>query len=245
MTGLVRKATLLAVCGVLAASVAVANVPDPANSDCINTGALTLGLDCPKAIYVVGDDGAGTADPVGEFCVTVRDFNNVPIENSSVIIDFSNCDVQLCFEQDAPGPDINDGVQVDCVSRTVRKLTDASGEACFSVRGKTKYTGDVCAFTKNCVEVFADGVFLCALDAPTFDLVNQGGEDGLNPNDLSNWLFLTFNCPEGPYRGNYDCTNQSTVDPNDLSIWLFVNFQGLSAANCAGAKTVVGPKCPD
>ena len=76
--------------------------------------------------------------------------------------------------------------------------------------------------------------------AHDFDLVNQGGEDGLNPNDLSSWLFLTFNCPEGPYRGNYDCTNQGTVDPNDLSIWLRVFFAARSASNCGGA----GAKCP-
>jgi hypothetical protein len=244
MTGLVRKATLLAVCGLLAASVAAANVPDPANCEAVNTGALSLGLACPKTIYVVGDNGTGVADPVGEFCVTVRDFNNIPIENSLAIIDFSNCDVQLCFEQDAPGPDINDGVQVDCVSRTVRKLTDASGEACFSVRGKTKAFVD-CTALKGCVEIFADGVFLAAVDAAVLDLVAQDGEDGLNPNDLSVWLFLSFNCLEGPYRGNYDCTTQGLLDPNDLSVWLFVSFGGNSAANCAGAKTVIGPKCPD
>jgi len=244
MNGLVRKAMLLAVCGLLTAGVAMANVADPANSECVNTGALSLGLNCPKAIYVVGDDGTGVADPVGQFCVTVRDFNNVPIQNSSVVIDFSNCDVQLCAEQDVPNvTDVNDGVLVDCISKTVRKLTDASGVACFAVRGKTKFTGDICAAPKSCVEVFADGVFLCALDAPTFDLITQSGEDGLNPNDLSNWLFLSFNCPDGPFRGNYDCTNQGVLDPNDLSIWLFVSFQGASAVNCSGPKDGI-IKCP-
>ena len=243
MTGLVRKAMLLAVCGLLTAGVAMAHVPDPANSECVNTGAQLLGLNCPKAIYVVGDDGTGVADPIGQFCVTVRDFNNVPIQNSSVVIDFSNCDVQLCAEQDVPNvTDINDGVQVDCISKTVRKLTDASGVACFSVKGKTKAFID-CTALKACVEIFADGVFLCAVDAPIYDLVAQDGEDGLNPNDLSLWLYLSGNCPDGPYRGNYDCTNQGILDPNDLSLWLYVSGQGGSALNCAGPKDGI-IKCP-
>jgi hypothetical protein len=120
MTGLVRKATLLAVCGLLAASAALAHVPDPANSDCPGT-----------CIKVVGHDGS-VGDPLGQYCITIRDFNNVPIENSSVVVDFSNCDIQLCVDQKDPD------VIVDCVSQTVRKLTDVNGVACFRVIGKRR-----------------------------------------------------------------------------------------------------------
>jgi hypothetical protein len=234
MTRWTLAIVVLAGYGLAAARIAAAGVPDPTNFECRNVGALNLGINCPKSIYVVGDDATGVVDPVGEFCVFARDFNNQPIPNSMIVIDFSNCDVQLCADQRDPA------VIVDCVSRTVRKLTDAAGVACFRVRGKTRLTGDVCAFSKGCVEVFADGVFVCGLDAPTFDLVNQGGEDGLNPNDLSNWINLAFNCAEGPYRGNYDCTNQSILDPNDLSVWLRVNFAARSVSNCGAA----GSKCP-
>ena len=225
---------ILAGYGLAGARFTVAGVPDPTNHECRNVGALSLGIDCPKSIFVVGNDATGAVDPAGEYCVFARDFNNLPIPNAVITIDFSSCDVQLCADQRDPA------VVVDCVSKTVRKLTDAAGAACFRVRGKTMYTGDACAFTKGCAEVFVEGVFICALDVPTFDLVNQGGEDGLNPNDLSAWLSLAFNCPEGPYRGNYDCTNQGTVDPNDLSIWLRVFFAARSASNCGGA----GAKCP-
>jgi hypothetical protein len=244
MTGLVRKATLLAVCGLLSAGVAFANVPDPANSECHNVGAEGLGLFCPGAtgnfsIFVVGNLG-GTVDPVGEFCVTVRNFNNVPIGNASVVIDFSDCDLQLCTNQ------LDAAVTVDCVSQTVRKNTNASGVACFRVRGKSRSPGSLgCGGAiKDCAKIFADGVLLCSADAPTYDLVSQLGEDGMNPNDLSEWLHLSFDCVPGPTRGNYDCTNHD-LDPNDLSIFLFVSFAGNSAENCAGAKDpVVGPKCP-
>jgi len=254
MTGLVRKATLLAVCGLLASGVAVANVPDPDNSECHNVGAESLvpAILCPGvtgnfSIYVVGNTG-GTVDPLGRFCVTVRNFNNQPIANSSVVLDFSDCDVQLCYDQ---LPAAGDTIVVDCVSKTVRKNTNASGVACFRVRGKTygPYPLVGCASApapiKDCVKIFADGVLLCTADAPTFDLVSQLGQDGLNPNDLSAFLRLQLLCGGSNTRANYSCTNH-TVDPNDLSIFLRAQLLfGGSSTNCAGAKDIqVGPKCP-
>jgi hypothetical protein len=76
MTGLVRKATLLSVCGLLAASAALANVPDPAQSI------------VPTGIRLVGQS-AGTPSPVGLFQVTVKDLAGNLIANSNVVIDFS------------------------------------------------------------------------------------------------------------------------------------------------------------
>jgi hypothetical protein len=179
----------------------------------------------------VGDDAAGAADPFGEFCLYARDFNNAPIPNVTVVIDFSGCDLQLCANPLDP-----DAI-VDCVSMTVRKVANAQGVACFRVRGKSRWPQPDCsAPAANCAVVFADGVFICSLDAPTFDLVSQSGEDGLNPNDIAEWLRLAFNCPEGPYRGNYDCTNRGVLDPNDLAVFLRVHFAGGSASNCTGAK---------
>src|SRR5438093_12438986 len=138
MTGLVRKATLLAVCGLLSAGAAIAHVPDPVNSDCP-----------ASCIKVVGSDGT-VGDPIGQYCVTVRDFNNVPIENSLVVIDFSNCDIQLCIDQKDPD------ALVDSISQTVRKLTNVNGIACFRIQGKRRPVS--CAVKPiNCVEVLADG----------------------------------------------------------------------------------------
>jgi len=51
MTGLVRKATLFAVCGLFAASAAMASVPSPANST------------CPTCFALVGSNG-GVIDPL-------------------------------------------------------------------------------------------------------------------------------------------------------------------------------------
>jgi hypothetical protein len=223
MTGLVRKATLFAVCGLLAAGTAMAHVPDPANSECPS-----------PCIKVVGHDGT-VGDPMGEYCITIRDFNNVPIENSSVVVDFSNCDIQLCVDQKDPD------VIVDCVSMTVRKLTDVNGVACFRVIGKRRDLD--CAPKPNpCVEVFADGVFICALYAPTFDLENEPGA-GVSGNDLSRFLHLFLDC--GVYLTAIDYNCNKEADGDDLSQFLAGFFNGGSVLNCDPPKDVnLGPKCP-
>ena len=223
MTGLVRKATLLAVCGLLAASAALAHVPDPANSTCPG-----------PCIKVVGHDGS-VGDPLGAYTVTIRDFNNVPIENSSVVIDFSNCDIQLCVDQKDPD------VIVDCVSQTVRKLTDVNGHASFRVIGKRRNVD--CAVKPNpCTEVFADGVFICALYSPVYDLVNEAGV-GMSGNDLSTFLHLFLDC--GVYLTAIDYNCNSVADGDDLSQFLAGFFNGGSVLVCEPPKDPnLGPKCP-
>src|SRR2546426_1555520 len=236
MTGLVRKATLLSVCGLLIAGVAMAHVADPANSECNNLGAVSLGSVCPgKAyVYVVGSSG-GVPDVVGQFCITVRDFNNVPIENSVVVVDLSNCDVKLCADQ----KDLDPTFSVDCTSSTVRKATNASGVACFKILGKglgNFGTLGCVALPKNCATITADGHVICTGDAPTFDLIGQpsgpGLENGLNPNDLSEFIQQWLVCGVNNPRCNYECSNQA-LDPNDLSyfieVWL---VRGNSPSNC-------------
>jgi hypothetical protein len=224
MKGLVRKAMLLAVCGLLTAGAAMAHVPDPANSECPSS-----------CIKVVGHDGT-VGDPAGEYCVTIRDFNNVPIENSSVVIDFSNCDIQLCVDQKDPD------VIVDCVSQTVRKLTDVNGVACFRVLGKRRPGLDCTPKPSPCTEVFADGVFICGLFSPSFDLINEFGA-GISGNDLSEFLHLFLDC--GVYLTVIDYNCNATLDGDDLSQFLAAFFNGGSALNCDPPKDPqVGPKCP-
>jgi hypothetical protein len=223
MTGLVRKATLLAVCGLLAAGTAMAHVPDPANSECPS-----------PCIKVVGHDGT-VGDPMGEYCITIRDFNNVPIENSSVVVDFSNSDIQLCVDQKDPD------VIVDCVSMTVRKLTDVNGVACFRVIGKRRDL-DCTPKPNPSTEVFADGVFICALYAPSFDLENEPGA-GVSGNDLSRFLHLFLDC--GVYLTAIDYNCNKEMDGDDLSQFLAGFFNGGSVLNCDPPKDVnLGPKCP-
>ena len=108
-----------------------ASIPDPANSEVPPCLAV-----CPAGDLVT--------------VVVVRDFNNVPVENSSVIIEFYDCPAfAIC------PPAKSDPYIWDDPTRTVRRLTDATGAARFPLRA-----GGVCG--ANVVRVFADGIFLAA-----------------------------------------------------------------------------------
>ena len=231
MIGWVRKAMLLALCGLLPAGVAMAGVPEPPNIECRNTAK---GAAFDPCIQIVGHDGV-VGDPQGEYCIIVRDFNNLPIENASVVIDFSDCDIQLCVDQKDPD------VIVDCISQTVRKLTDVSGVACFRVIGKRRAV-DCAAKPNPCARVYADGVFACTLFTPVYDLVNEAGA-GLSGNDLSTFLHLFLDC--GVYLTAIDYNCNKALDGDDLSKWLGVFFNGGSVLNCDPPKDPrFGPKCP-
>ena len=134
MTGLVRKATLLAACGLVVAGAAMAGVPNAANSQkpCVllmdlselrtTTSASTRAICNQAALKVI-----------------VRDALNNPVAGSDVVLDFSTCGAN-------PGPIMLATTQVDpavttaCAGRTVLKTTNALGEVCFSTLGATNVT---------------------------------------------------------------------------------------------------------
>ena len=229
------KVAFLIAWGLLAASAAMAGFPDPSNFECRGT-PKNYPLD--QFIQIVGHDGV-VGDPQGEFCVVARDLNNVPVPNLPIVIDFSNCDIQLCVDQKDPG------VSVDCVSHTVRKTTDANGFACFRVIGKRR--GASCASQPNpCAAVYGElagnRFFVCTLRAAVYDLVNEAGV-GMSGNDLSEFLHLFFDC--GLYLGQIDYNSNVINDGDDLSMFLKTFFLGGSALNCdPPADPETGPKCP-
>jgi hypothetical protein len=92
MTGLVRKATLFGACGLLVASVALAGIPDPAQSPPPSTiYVATSWAGGPNGVDVDGADGpAGTSNQI-----TIRDFAGNPI--AGVVVRFTfPCDINLC-----------------------------------------------------------------------------------------------------------------------------------------------------
>lgn len=216
MTGLVRKATLFAVCGLLAASAAMASVPSPANSTC----------PIPACIYLVGDDGIGNIDPVGTFCLTVRDLANQPINNSLVVVDFSACSGLVLCDNNDPGYTVN------CSNQTVAGFTTTGGVVCFKIKGHgTNVLGNQPPYNPyGCAKIFADGVLLCDnLSVSVFD--QDGG--GLGGPDLSAWLADFFGGLD-PSRSDYDCSGPPLAG-SDLSIWLTTFFAGGSTSNCPNA----------
>jgi hypothetical protein len=231
MTGLVRKATLLSVCGLLAASAAFASVPDPANST----------FDRAK-LNLVGHDGVGSADTFSPFLVHVEDLAGNPIQGSLVVVDFSACtDVQFCEDQLGNST-------ADCPTMTVRAATDVNGDVTFYIIGGALIDiGDPDGSPCDCVEIYADGVNIVEVadepvNAGTFDLDNDSGIGGA---DLALWL-SDFGGGANPPRADYDhdqaddCLTGGGVGGADLSLWLSAFGGGLSAESC---NTTGAAKC--
>jgi hypothetical protein len=216
MTGLVRKATLFAVCGLLAAGAASASVPSIANST------------TPPCIALVGNTG-GTLDPVGQFTVTVRDLANLPINNSLVVVDFSSASgLTLCSTGAFAG------VTLDCCTQTARAFTGAGGTVTFRIGGHANNSGgnQPPYAAANDGKIFADGVLL---RSPSVQAYDEDGA-GVTAGDLSNGLGDLFG-GHNPPRSDFDCSG--TVGAADLSILLTVLFGGGSTTNCPNS----GPQC--
>jgi len=249
MTGLVRKATLFAACGLLMVGTAFASVPSPGNST------------VPCGIVLVGHDGTSGAgnpkvDCVGLFTVVVNDGNNVPIANSTVVIDFAQCcnDIVIAQVQNgnpacAVGP-----LTVDCATKTVRALTDATGTVRFTIAGASKSSlptpGD--GQPAACARIFADGTLLGTAQVAAFDL-NGGiaGGEGITASDKSVFQGDLFAYglvpPHGPYRARSDfdfkvlCVQD--ISAADQSVWDAEFFAHAAPPFGDGASGFNGPYC--
>jgi hypothetical protein len=130
MTGLVRKATLLSIGGLLLAGAAFAGIPAAANS----SAPCIILMDFPNSTNNVGAN-PGVCN-VGTLKVIVKDALNNPVAGSDVVVDFTSCTgwgtaVRLADTQSDPA------VTTSCGGKTVLKTTDALGEVCFSIEGNT------------------------------------------------------------------------------------------------------------
>jgi hypothetical protein len=239
MTGLARKATLLGVLGLFAASVALANVPDPSKSS------------VPTRIFVVGKvSGGASPDPVGLATINVRDFSNNPILGALVTLNFSGCcDINLC----------STGVGHNCGARTVSGLTDVNGNYTFTVLGAAKDPGNLVppAFYGGCgsngVTIIANAgsgdVTLGSTTAITLDINGAaGGSNGTGVTDVSAVLihFGAYSLVGAPaYKGRADIQFDSVIGVTDVSAELghFGRLTLAGGVGCDGAFCVK-PACP-
>jgi hypothetical protein len=210
MTGLVRKAAVLAACGVLfGAAVAFAGVPSPGNSDTpnrINLGGWRLTTGLPD-----------TLSPLTKVTVTVRDLANAPIANSSVVLDFTGdlSDTQLGDNQ------MYQGITTNCGTHGVSALTNGAGVATFTVQGGGKNPAGI-KHLGGSGKIYADGVLLASLNVGLYDLNGNAGVEGLDLSALGADIFSGVN----PDRANYN--DDLAVDGLDLSIWGGVFFSNRS-----------------
>jgi len=222
MTGLVRKATLLVVLGLLAtAAVAAAGIPDPGNS-------IT-----PSFIDLVGCKG-GVADPFGAFTVTVLDAASNPVQG---------CEVKIDFNTDLYVYDTITGLTVVCGAAPVKDVvvsavTDADGVANFTITGATINTnGNATGTGLNGATIYACEVNLGNATVTVYDENGATTLKGVEGTDLSAWIGDFGKQGTIGYKGRSDFDHSGTISGTDLSAWIRRFGKGDSAASC-------GTLCP-
>ena len=173
----------------------------------------------PLCISLVGASGA-TAAPTGAFTVICRDLANNLQPGMNVVIDLSGCpDLFICADQ------LDPAATVDCVHKTVSKITGADGSVHFNVLGGSTGAGNAITLL-NGGRIYKNGTLIQAPTVSAFDLDGMGG---VGANDMSAWLgdFYTGQ-PFG--RSDFDCSGN--VGANDLSMWLGVFGSQTMAESC-------------
>jgi len=216
MTGMIRKATLLVALGLVAASTAMAGIPDAAHCT------------VPTWVEVVGTN-AGVPDPRGTFTVTVRDIGNIPISGSVVTLNFTACtDMKLCS-----------GAGVTCPFALVSATTLGSGVATFTVIGGGLHPGGVFAGPSTaCCEIRADGYLLGSASVNVYDLNGARGTPGSNGctiADLPLWM-ADWAGGSGPYKCRSDYDHNTVPFPAisiaDLPYWMQIWGPSGSVSGC-------------
>lgn len=249
MTGLVRRAALLSVLGALAASAAIAGVPDPTKSTFGGpgnnyiqvSGTGTNATTCPGVNPCVTTGTVARDNSFLVKLVTVRDAGNNPINNSSVTINFSAC-AEPGNGGATPALDIDistlqphhPGALRNCAANTVTAVTNSSGVAVFRIAGSADNgtgPGGAAGVTTACAEVRADGVLLGNLRVAAYDHNNGSGVNG---GDVSRVLGDAF---AGLFRNRSDLNADLLTNGSDFSVELGVAFTGV--VNASG-----GAVCP-
>ncbi len=183
----------------------------------------------PTNVNLVGHSN-GTPDPWGLVSVTVRDYGNNLVPGATVVCDFSQCpDLRLAVAQPYPG------MTVDCATKTVRAVTNASGVARFCVVGCAVNSGASPGATPNKGTLLVDGIVIGHMEVAALD---QTGGDGLSASDLSAWIadFLS-----GQQFGRSDYDANGALGANDMAIWVRCF---LAAGSVHGAASLPGGLCP-
>lgn len=237
MTRVVRNA-VLCVAGILVASTALANVPDPAHSAFSSNYIAVEG-------QTSGQPDNCSDGRCGNWTVTVRDFANNLIAGSTVVIDFSGCpDIQVSCDQ------LN-GVtgQTDLAGKKVSGTTNASGQFVFKVQGASNASlqaGNVTSAGTNagvpCAQVYADGVALGSLIVSAYDVNGLGSPTAaVNASDVSLVSAEALKIAAGATaraRDDYNFTN--SVNSGDVAI---MSSMALQQAAGTGSKATAS-YCP-
>jgi len=245
MTGLVSKATLFSVCGLMIAAAAMAGLPDAGNisfqAPWGGTSPPGHGLAC---LSLVGHNGTLT-DDTRDFAVFVGDGTGTAVIGANVRIEFGACTrytVAIQSQQHYAG------ITVNAATRTVSQTTNTSGLAIFRVLGGSCNNpppqGDSPAL---CVHVFVDGGISGPIDKGPIRVTayDQRDNNGVTPLDL-NAFGVDFFSGTLHGRSVYDCGG--TYNPLDLTAFSQVFFDsksgGPGGAACAPCAWTPAWTCP-
>jgi len=223
MTGLVRKATLLVVCGLLAATAVFAGVPYPGTStlpayiNAVGTTGATLGTSGTMAVAV---------DPSGAITITVLDKASLPCVNSLVALDFTNCtDLKICQDQ-------YDGSKI-VACPVISGYTDINGQITFKVVGSGLNVNGGKPFPTPaaCCHITADGYDMGYAKVPIYDQDGAavGGAPGLK---LADCRALNVDYGIGLYCGRGDIDHNGQLQLADYRLLNSLYGIGLSATGC-------------
>jgi len=193
--------------------------PFAARADLPPTWTSTI----PAHVVLVGHGPAGPDSATGHCVVTVRDLANYPVPGSVVTFDFSACGDM------APAADQHDPrLAVNCEQGLVSAVTDANGNAHFTVIGAA-VPGT--SSLQYCFRIYADGVLL---GSPRLATLERDGAPGLTALDLSAWTLDFFT---GTQHMRADLNGDGDVSALDLSTWAAAYFNGANTA-------AIGSVCP-
>ncbi len=181
----------------------------------------------------------------GSYLVTIRDFANVPVAGSSVVVDFGNCpDVLVSCEQltSVTG-------QTLAGPKQVGGTTNASGQFTFHVQGAANaipMDGNVTSPGTNagvpCAQITADGVPLATVAVSAYDLNGLGSPTaavgGADVSLLSGEVLKGALGAQPRARGDYNHT--ATVSGADVAI---LSRMAAQASLGTGSQRT-GPFCP-
>jgi len=214
-----RLAAISLIVAAISPSIASAKLPSAANSTFPRDG-----------IYLVGFSAlnAPEPDPAGEFAITARGADNLPVQGATITVNFNSCtsDIVLSGVQTYPGTSILCNGPLGVVSGQTNSL----GIVRFRILGGATGGGSG-AFT-SCADIRGNGVFLTLVEVAALDQV--GDLDGLKPNDLAAAI-ADVNSGSTAARLDYDFDGH--VLPNDLAILIH-------RLNMGGSEQNTGAICP-
>jgi len=207
MTGLVRKASLLVVLGLLAATAALAGVPDPT--------MCTL----PTFVDLVSYDASGNVYQGAPVTVVVNDAAGNPIQGCDVTISF-NDDVMIYDTQESP---------IVVSARTVTLTSGSDGVVVFHIGGAGKNSGATGTYTGlAAATITACGVTLCTANVTAYDENGALGTPGVTGVDMSVW---GIDYLSGLYIPRSDFNHNGALDGVDLSTWGIAYLAGYTYGN--------------